>query len=77
MDAKSRGQQSGWTWQGEGEDFVKSAPGRDLMCRLAVLILLRCREFPGGPVVKTVLPVQGAQVQALVQGTKIPTGCMV
>ena len=34
-------------------------------------------DFPHGPVVKTVLPLQQAQVQSLVGGTKIPhaVGC--
>ena len=27
----------------------------------------KMRDFPGGPVVKTVLPTQGAQVQSLVR----------
>ena len=30
-------------------------------------------DFPGGPVVKTVLPVQGMQVQSLVGGLRSPS----
>ena len=36
------------------------------------------REFPGGPVVKTVLTVQGVWVRFLVRelGTKVPHACL-
>ena len=36
----------------------------------------KCRDFPGGPVVKTVLPLRGAQVPSLVGEPRshIPVG---
>ena len=34
------------------------------------------RNFPGGPAVKTLLPLQGAQIQSLVSSVKELRSCM-